>query len=92
LVLTTRAYAPATSYSNIDLADPVTVTSTIIFRIIALVEAPFTALPKSSYLARGIDILQISNIGFSLISNLSATAVVGATAWFAFSKFLLTPH
>ncbi|KAJ7899073.1 hypothetical protein B0H13DRAFT_1622855 [Mycena leptocephala] len=58
-----------------------TVTSTIIFRIIALVEAPFTALPKSSYLARGIDILQISNIGFSLISNLSATAVVGATAW-----------
>ncbi|KAJ7913401.1 hypothetical protein B0H13DRAFT_2005150, partial [Mycena leptocephala] len=49
--------------------------------IIALVEAPFPALPTSSYLARGIDILQISNIGFSLISNLSPTAVVGATAW-----------
>ncbi|KAJ6594248.1 hypothetical protein B0H19DRAFT_1094623 [Mycena capillaripes] len=58
-----------------------TVTCTIIFRIIALVVSPYAQLPNSSYLKKGIDILQISNIGFSLISNLSATAVVGATAW-----------
>ncbi|KAF7361634.1 hypothetical protein MVEN_00506700 [Mycena venus] len=59
----------------------VTITCTIIFRIIALVESPYASLPHSNYLTWGVDILQIANIGFSLISNLSATAVVGATAW-----------
>ncbi|KAJ6594233.1 hypothetical protein B0H19DRAFT_54622 [Mycena capillaripes] len=53
----------------------------IIFRIIALVEVPYAQLPNGSYLRKGIDILQISAIGCSLISNLSATVVVGATAW-----------
>ncbi|KAJ7141447.1 hypothetical protein C8R44DRAFT_247011 [Mycena epipterygia] len=58
------------------------VTCTIIFRIIALIEAPFKAqFPNSSYLVQGINILQISNLGMSLISNFSATAVVGVAAW-----------
>ncbi|KAJ7141446.1 hypothetical protein C8R44DRAFT_246963 [Mycena epipterygia] len=59
----------------------ISVTGTIIFRIIALVEAPSAQLPNSSYLVQGINILQISNLSMSLISNFSATAVVGATAW-----------
>ncbi|KAF7357678.1 hypothetical protein MVEN_00813400 [Mycena venus] len=57
------------------------VVGTIVFRIIALVVSPYAQLPHSSYLVQGINILQISVIGFSLISNISATAVVGATAW-----------
>ncbi|KAJ7680660.1 hypothetical protein DFH06DRAFT_1163848 [Mycena polygramma] len=59
----------------------VTVTSTIVFRIIALIQSPYAQLPDSSYLAKGINILQMCNLVFSLISNLSATAVVGTTAW-----------
>ncbi|KAJ6594249.1 hypothetical protein B0H19DRAFT_1094631 [Mycena capillaripes] len=57
------------------------VTSTIIFKIFMLVKFPDTQLPKGSLLAEGVDVLQISNLAFSLISNLSATAVVGAITW-----------
>ncbi|KAJ6487115.1 hypothetical protein C8R47DRAFT_515635 [Mycena vitilis] len=59
----------------------VTVTSTIVFRIIALIQSPYAQLPDSSYLVKGVNILQLCNLAFSLISNLSATAVVGITAW-----------
>ncbi|KAJ6521899.1 hypothetical protein DFH09DRAFT_211631 [Mycena vulgaris] len=59
----------------------VSVTGTIIFRIIALVESPYAQLPNSSYLVKGIDILQIANLSMSLLSNISATSVVGITAW-----------
>ncbi|KAJ7693335.1 hypothetical protein B0H17DRAFT_1059787 [Mycena rosella] len=57
----------------------VSVTCTIIFRIIAVVQFPWVKLPSSSYLIQGINILQMSNLGMSLLSNLSATIVVGAT-------------
>ncbi|KAJ7497632.1 hypothetical protein FB451DRAFT_239495 [Mycena latifolia] len=57
----------------------VSVICTIIFRIVGFVQSPLDEIPSSSYLVRGIDILQITNLGMSLLSNLSATAVVGAT-------------
>jgi len=57
------------------------VVGTIVFRVITLVVSPYAQLPPSNYLVKAINILQISVIGFSLISNISATAVVGATAW-----------
>ncbi|KAJ7772722.1 hypothetical protein DFH07DRAFT_803008 [Mycena maculata] len=53
----------------------------IVFRVIALVQAPYFQLPSNSYLVKGINILQIAALGCSLLSNVSATAVVGATAW-----------
>ncbi|KAJ7077298.1 hypothetical protein B0H15DRAFT_955169 [Mycena belliarum] len=57
----------------------VSVTCTIIFRIIVFIRYPITFLPDGSYLKRGIDVLQVTTLGMSLLSNLSATAVVAAT-------------
>ncbi|KAJ7497648.1 hypothetical protein FB451DRAFT_1386872 [Mycena latifolia] len=57
------------------------VACTIVFRIVAFIESPINDLVPDSVLGKGISILQISNLGLSLLSNLSATAVVGATAW-----------
>ncbi|KAJ7772733.1 hypothetical protein DFH07DRAFT_171876 [Mycena maculata] len=59
----------------------IAVIAIIIFRIIALMVAPYTQLPSGSYLTQGINILQTAVMVLSLLSNLSATAVVGATAW-----------
>ncbi|KAJ7187863.1 hypothetical protein C8R46DRAFT_1340793 [Mycena filopes] len=59
----------------------ITVFLTIIFRVIGLVQSPIANLPLHSVLHRGIDILQISTVGTSLLSNLAATGAVGATAW-----------
>ncbi|KAJ7495876.1 hypothetical protein B0H11DRAFT_2001031 [Mycena galericulata] len=63
------------------LLTAISVVATIIFQIIALVKYPIDQVPNGSYLAEGINILQMSNLTMSLISNISATAVVGATAW-----------
>ncbi|KAF7376456.1 hypothetical protein MSAN_00061200 [Mycena sanguinolenta] len=58
------------------------VAGVIVFRLITQIVAPYGPLPQSfNYLVEGIDILQISVFGLSLISNISATAAVGATAW-----------
>ncbi|KAF7376461.1 hypothetical protein MSAN_00061700 [Mycena sanguinolenta] len=58
------------------------VAGVISFRIVTQIVAPYGQVPQSfNYLVEGINVLQISNLGFSLLSNLSATAVVGATAW-----------
>ncbi|KAJ7105421.1 hypothetical protein C8R43DRAFT_1046821 [Mycena crocata] len=51
---------------------------TIGFRIAAFVELP---IPQGSFLKPAIDASQISTLVLSLVSNLSATAVVGVTAW-----------
>ncbi|KAJ7772723.1 hypothetical protein DFH07DRAFT_171303 [Mycena maculata] len=57
------------------------VVGTIVFNIIAFVAAPYAILPNSSYLVKGINVLQITMMGMSLLSNISATTVVGVTAW-----------
>ncbi|KAJ7141427.1 hypothetical protein C8R44DRAFT_763436 [Mycena epipterygia] len=57
------------------------VASTIVFRIVAFIQSPIDDLSPDSVLNKGINILQISNVVMSLLSNLSATAVVGVTAW-----------
>ncbi|KAJ7217687.1 hypothetical protein GGX14DRAFT_597355 [Mycena pura] len=54
---------------------------TIGFRIAAFVKSPIASLPSDNFLARGIDVLQTTALSLSIVSNLSATAVVGATAW-----------
>ncbi|KAJ7187864.1 hypothetical protein C8R46DRAFT_1171180 [Mycena filopes] len=59
----------------------ITVFLTILFRVIGLVQSPIANLPTNSVLGRGIDILQISTLVTSLLSNLTATGAVGATAW-----------
>ncbi|KAJ7320916.1 hypothetical protein DFH08DRAFT_789132 [Mycena albidolilacea] len=58
-----------------------TVSLTIIFRIANLVVSPIDHLPKDSILAQGVDIFQIATLATSLLSNFTATGVVGATAW-----------
>ncbi|KAF8199762.1 hypothetical protein K438DRAFT_665349 [Mycena galopus ATCC 62051] len=57
------------------------VTGTIVFRVIAFVLAPYAQNPPTEFLLEGTNILQMCVLAFSLISNVSATAVVGATAW-----------
>lgn len=58
----------------------VTVFLTIAFRIAGLVESPIVNLNTHNVLSRGIDILQITTLVTSLLSNLTATGVVAATA------------
>ncbi|KAJ7105424.1 hypothetical protein C8R43DRAFT_1046827 [Mycena crocata] len=58
----------------------VTVTLTIGIRIANLIQSPIANLPKGTFLDRAIDILQIATLGTSLLSNLTATGVVGVTA------------
>jgi hypothetical protein len=41
------------------------------------------SLPKGSMLARAVDVFQVAAMGTSLLSNLTATGVVGITAWWA---------
>jgi hypothetical protein len=53
----------------------------IVFRTIELVTAPYADLPGDNYLVMGTNLMQIGVLSFSLMSNISATAVVGATAW-----------
>jgi len=50
------------------------------FRITAFIQSPIDDLSKNNFLRPAIDILQISTGVLSLVSNLSATAVVGITA------------
>jgi len=56
----------------------VTVLMTIALRILGLIESPIATM--GGFVARLIDILQISTLVASLLSNLTATGVVGATA------------
>ncbi|KAK7005864.1 hypothetical protein R3P38DRAFT_1721110 [Favolaschia claudopus] len=56
----------------------ITAILTIAFRIADLAESPSL---KGDVLALGIDILQVTNLATSLLSNLTATGVVAATAW-----------
>ncbi|KAJ7495846.1 hypothetical protein B0H11DRAFT_2000846 [Mycena galericulata] len=58
----------------------ITVVLTIALRIAGLVQSPIASLPSGSSLARAIDILQVTTLVTSLLSNLTATGVVGATA------------
>ncbi|KAK7005868.1 hypothetical protein R3P38DRAFT_3040069 [Favolaschia claudopus] len=58
----------------------ITVALTIGFRIVGVVVSPIKNLPKDSVLAQGIDILQVTTLFTSLLSNLTATGVVAATA------------
>ncbi|KAJ6594299.1 hypothetical protein B0H19DRAFT_1366199 [Mycena capillaripes] len=51
------------------------------FRIVAFVQFPDNGLNKIISLTPGLDILQLSSWTLSLVSNLSATAVVAVTAW-----------
>jgi len=59
----------------------ITVTLTIAFRIAGVIVSPINNLPKDSILSRGVDILQITTLLTSLLSNFTATGVVAATAW-----------
>ncbi|KAJ7745451.1 hypothetical protein DFH07DRAFT_924707 [Mycena maculata] len=54
---------------------------TIGFRGAAFMQAPIKDLPEGSPLVSAINVLQISNIALSLVSNSTAMAVVAATAW-----------
>ncbi|KAJ7105415.1 hypothetical protein C8R43DRAFT_1140852 [Mycena crocata] len=54
---------------------------TIAFRITGFVVSPKTSLARNSLLNHAIDVSQIITLGMSLLSNITATAVVGATAW-----------
>ncbi|KAJ7699813.1 hypothetical protein B0H16DRAFT_1903136 [Mycena metata] len=58
-----------------------TVFLTIIFRVIGTIRYPIVYLPTGSYLLKGINVLQVTTLGTSLLSNLTATGAVGATAW-----------
>ncbi|KAJ7713466.1 hypothetical protein B0H14DRAFT_670569 [Mycena olivaceomarginata] len=61
----------------------IAVALTIAFRIVAFIQSPINNLGENnmSYVKSAIDILQVSTGVLSLFSNLSATAVVGITAW-----------
>ncbi|KAJ6527639.1 hypothetical protein B0H19DRAFT_860878, partial [Mycena capillaripes] len=59
----------------------ITVGLIIAFKIAYLIISPIKDLPKDSLLERGVDILQIATIAMSVLSNFTATGVVGATAW-----------
>ncbi|KAJ7650954.1 hypothetical protein FB45DRAFT_28478 [Roridomyces roridus] len=56
----------------------ITVFLTIVFRIVSTVQSPIHNL--NNVISRGIDILQVTTLITSLLSNLTATGVVGATA------------
>jgi len=58
----------------------ITVALTIAFQIVSLVQAPFINLPNDSFLNRAINLVQVITLVTSLLSNLTATSVVGATA------------
>ncbi|KAJ7037307.1 hypothetical protein C8F04DRAFT_1232725 [Mycena alexandri] len=63
------------------------VTGTIVFQIIGVIEFPLHRMPDNSYLTYGTNVLQTMNLVFSLISNLIATAIV-ATMVFRHRKML----
>ncbi|KAJ7347020.1 hypothetical protein DFH08DRAFT_208078 [Mycena albidolilacea] len=54
---------------------------TIACRVANFVISPIDNLPKGSMLARAVDVFQVAAMGTSLLSNLTATGVVGITAW-----------
>jgi len=58
----------------------ITVLLTIAVRIVSLIESPINDLNSGNFLARAINILQITTLTTSLLSNLAATGVVAATA------------
>ncbi|KAJ7761086.1 hypothetical protein B0H16DRAFT_1415171 [Mycena metata] len=53
----------------------------ILFRVIGMIQSPIVSIPTGSPLAKGINVLQVTALGTSLLSNLTATGAVGATAW-----------
>ncbi|KAJ7688842.1 hypothetical protein B0H17DRAFT_1202709 [Mycena rosella] len=57
------------------------VTGTIVFQIIGVVEFPLYPIPPNSYLTYGTNVLQTMNLVFSLISNLIATAILAVAAF-----------
>ncbi|KAJ7745445.1 hypothetical protein DFH07DRAFT_833646 [Mycena maculata] len=57
-----------------------TVIATIAFRIAGLVESPIANLASGDFVGEAINILQVTTLVTSLLSNLTATGVVGATA------------
>ncbi|KAJ6489514.1 hypothetical protein C8R47DRAFT_959329, partial [Mycena vitilis] len=59
----------------------ITVLLTIIFRIVGQAVSPIDSLRQGSALKSGIDNLQVITLGTSLLSNFTATGVVGVTAW-----------
>jgi len=59
----------------------ITVALTIAFRIAGTIVSPIANLTDGSFLKRGIDTLQVTTLFSSLVSNLTATGVVSATAW-----------
>ncbi|KAJ7650983.1 hypothetical protein FB45DRAFT_780274 [Roridomyces roridus] len=65
----------------------ITVFLTIVLRIIGTVQSPFKNLPSASVLERRIDILQVTTLITSLLSNLTATGVVGATTLYHWRSF-----
>lgn len=81
LALTARALLRPDLKCDLLIFHAVTVSLTIIFRIANLVVSPIDKLPKDSILAQGVDIFQIATLATSLLSNFTATGVVGATAW-----------
>ncbi|KAJ7718445.1 hypothetical protein B0H16DRAFT_1740058 [Mycena metata] len=57
------------------------VTGTIVFQIIGVIDFPLHAIPQNSYLRYGTNVLQTMNLVFSLISNLLATVIVATVAF-----------
>ncbi|KAJ6498934.1 hypothetical protein C8R45DRAFT_1093217 [Mycena sanguinolenta] len=53
----------------------------IVLRVVNLVMSPIDDLPKSNFLPHAIDILQVTTIVTSLLSNFTATGAVGVAAW-----------
>ncbi|KAF8142546.1 hypothetical protein K438DRAFT_1784672 [Mycena galopus ATCC 62051] len=63
------------------------VTGTIVFQIIGVIEFPRHRIPDTNYLTYGTNVLQTMNLVFSLISNLIATGILAAIA-FEYRKML----
>ncbi|KAJ7072055.1 hypothetical protein C8F01DRAFT_226258 [Mycena amicta] len=63
------------------VATTLAVLLTIVFRIAGTIISPIESLPTRTGLGRGIDVLQVLTTFTSLMSNLTATGVVSATAW-----------
>jgi hypothetical protein len=65
---------------NRELAiDEVSVGTTVVLRIADIAAPGFL---EQSFFLEAINTLQVSNIGMSLISNLTATIIIGLTTWF----------
>lgn len=72
-----RAYSPSI-YITLT-RNAVSVVSTIVIRVILIVRTDHGLV--SPQLSRAIDITQVANLAFTLLTNGSATGIISAKAW-----------